>query len=164
MLMLLDALTAERDKRRQSFREEALQRQLSREVLHRLGECLTAAQLPRWYFIPNGDEIVVVHNKDGAGNRHRIGAWTVDEEYRLAFGSERTEWVTPESWARVIDRAVMITAQVILDHDVQVNPESSSAYGGRGSAQLGSSQAGGTRDGASGSLSGALSGSLSRSA
>jgi hypothetical protein len=58
----------------------------------------------------------------------------------------------------------MITAQVILDHDVQVNPESSSAYGGRGSAQLGSSQAGGTRDGASGSLSGALSGSLSRGA
>jgi hypothetical protein len=159
MLMLLDALTAERDKRRQSFREEALQRQLSREVLHRLGECLTAAQLPRWYFITNGDEVVVIHNKDGAGSRHRIGVWTVDEEYRLAFGSERTEWVTPESWARVIDRAVMITAQVILDHDVQVNPESSAAYGGRGSAQLGSSPAGGARDGAPGLL-----GSLSRGA
>jgi hypothetical protein len=127
MIMLMDALTAERDKRRRNFREEALQRQLAREVLRRLGECLSAAPLPRWYFIPNGDEIVLIHNKDGAGSRHRVGAWTIDEENRLAFGDERTEWITAESWGRVVDKAVTITAQVILDHDVQVNTETSSA-------------------------------------
>lgn len=127
MIMLRDALAAERDKRRRSFREEALRRQLGREVLRRLGESLTGAQLPRWYFIPNGDEIVVIYNKDGAGSRQRIGAWTVDEEYRLAFGAERTEWITTESWARVIDKAVKITAQVILDYDSQLDSEVSAA-------------------------------------
>jgi hypothetical protein len=127
MLTLLEALTAERDKRRQSFRQEALQRQLSRQVLHHLAERLAAARLPRWYFIPNGDEIVVVHNKDGTGSRHRIGAWTIDAEHCLVFGSERTEWITSESYVRVLDTAILITAQAILDHDVQVNPEALAA-------------------------------------
>jgi hypothetical protein len=127
MIMLMDALSAERDKRRRNFKEEALKRQLGREVLRRLNECLGSAQLPRWYFIPNGDEIVVIHNRDGAGSRQRVGAWTIDEENRLAFGDERTEWITTESWARVIDKAVIMTAQVILDHDGQVSSEATAA-------------------------------------
>jgi hypothetical protein len=117
MIMLMDALTVERDRRRQTSKEEALRRQMGQEVLRRLGECLTATPLPRWYFIPNGEEIVVIHNKDGAGSRQRVGAWVLDEENRLAFGSEKTEWITHESWARVLDKAVVITAQVILDHE-----------------------------------------------
>jgi len=117
MIMLTDALTTERQKRQQTWKEAALKRQMGQEVLRRLNECLTGAPLPQWYFIPNGDEIVVVHNRDGNGSRQRVGAWVIDEENRLAFGSERTEWITSESWARVIDKAVMITAQVILDHE-----------------------------------------------
>ena len=127
MIMLRDALVAERSKRQRTSREDALRRQLGREVLRRLGEALSSAQLPRWYFIPNGEEVVLVYNRDGAGSRQRIGAWTVDEEYRLAFGDERTEWITTESWARVIDKAVQITAQVILDHDSQVEAEATAA-------------------------------------
>ncbi len=119
MIMLTEALSAEREKRQRSSKESTLMRQLSREVLRQLTECLASAALPRWYFIPNGDEIVVVHNK-GAGSRQRVGAWTIDEENRLSFGPETTEWITPESWARVIDRAVLITAQMILDHETEL--------------------------------------------
>ena len=67
MVMLIDALAAERDKRQQSLKEEAVKRQMGREVLRRLGERLTAAPLPGWYFLQNGEEIVVIHNKNGAG-------------------------------------------------------------------------------------------------
>jgi hypothetical protein len=95
--------------------------------LRRLGESLSSARLPRWSFLPNGDEIVVVYNKDGAGSRQRIGAWIVDEEHRLAFGDARTEWITTESWSRVIDKAVMITAQVILDYDTELETEATAA-------------------------------------
>lgn len=124
MMMLIDALSAEREKRQRTFKDEMLRRQMGREVLRRLGEALTSAQLPHWYFILNGDEIVVIHNKE---TRQRIGAWTVDEENRLAFGEERTEWITAESWARVIDKAVAITARVILDHDANAFTEVTAA-------------------------------------
>jgi hypothetical protein len=117
MVMLIDALTAEREKRQQSSQEQALKRQMGQEVMRQLGERLTAASLPGWYFLANGDEIVVIHNRDGANARQRIGSWILDEENRLAFGPEKTEWITGESWARVIDKAVVITAQVILDHE-----------------------------------------------
>jgi hypothetical protein len=122
MVILMDALTAEREKRQRNSKEEALRRQMGQEVLRRLGERLTEAPLQRWFFVPNGDEIVVIHNKEGTGTRQRVGAWSLDEENRLAFGSERTEWITPESWSRVIDKAVVITAQVILDHEGPTQP------------------------------------------
>jgi hypothetical protein len=130
MLMLTDALIAERAKRQRTNKEESLKRQMGREVLRRLGERLVGAKLHRWYFIPNGDELVVIFNKDGAGSRQRIGAWSIDEENRLCFGAEKTEWITTESWARVIDKAVTITAQVILDHDAQAETEATAGQPG----------------------------------
>lgn len=117
MVMLIDALVAERDKRQQWSKEEAVKRQMGREVLRRLGERLTAAPLQGWYFLQNGEEIAVFHNKNGAGTRQRVGSWILDEENRLAFGPEKTEWITTESWARVIDKAVVHTAQVIVEHE-----------------------------------------------
>jgi hypothetical protein len=129
MVMLIEALTAERDKRQQSSREEAVRRQMGREVLRRLGERLTAAPLPGWYFLLNGEEITVIHIKNGAGPRQRVGAWVLDEENRLTFGSETTEWITTESWARVIDKAVVLTAQAILDHESADAPQDLAAHG-----------------------------------
>jgi hypothetical protein len=126
MIMLSDALTAERETRQRSYKEVTLRRQLSQEVLRQLAECLTSTAMPRWYFIPNGDEIVVVHNK-GAGARQRVGAWTIDDEHRLSFGAETTEWITPESWSRVIDKAVMITARMIVDAESETVLEATMA-------------------------------------
>ncbi len=117
MVMLIDALAAEREKRQQSSEELALKRRMGQEVLRQLGERLTAVALPGWYFLSNGDEIVVIHTRDGKNARQRVGAWVIDEENRLSFGPETTEWITGESWARVIDKAVVITAQVILDYE-----------------------------------------------
>jgi len=68
----------------------------------------------------NGDEIVVAHTKNGPGPRQRIGSWVVDEELRLVFGEEITEWITTESWARVIDEAVLITARLIVDAEARL--------------------------------------------
>jgi hypothetical protein len=129
MVMLIDALAAERDKRQQNSREEAVRHQMGREVLRRLGERLVAAPLPGWYFLPNGEEIVMIHNKTGAGIRQRVGAWRLDEENRLAFGPETTEWITTESWARVIDKAVVLTAQAILDFESADAPQDLAAHG-----------------------------------
>lgn len=117
MMMLIDALIAEREKRQQFSHEQALKRQMGHEVMRALSERLTAARVPGWYFLANGEEIVVVRNRGGQNDRERVGSWVLDEENRLTFGTEKTEWITGESWARVIDKAVVITAQVILDHE-----------------------------------------------
>ena len=114
-MMLIDALIAEREKRQQFSHEQALKRQMGHEVMRALSERLTAARVPGWYFLANGEEIVVVRNREH--ERERVGSWVLDEENRLTFGAEKTEWITGESWARVIDKAVVITAQVILDHE-----------------------------------------------
>ena len=120
MLTLTDALTTERQKRELEYKEVMFQWQLAQTVLQALGERLAATQLARWHFIPDGDEIIVVHQQSNTGVKERVGAWYVDEQYRLTFGEEKTEWVTKESWRRVIDRAVAMTAVVILDRETQL--------------------------------------------
>lgn len=120
MLTLADALATERQKRELEYKELIFQWQLAQKALQALGERLAAAQLARWYFIPNGEEIIVAHQPSSNGIRERVGAWCVDDQFRLTFGDEKTEWITNESWKRVIDRAVMITANVILDRETQL--------------------------------------------
>jgi hypothetical protein len=71
----------------------------------------------------------VIHTKNGAGQRQRVGSWVLDAENRLTFGPEKTEWITTESWARVIDKAVVLTAQVILDHESEDAPQDVAAHG-----------------------------------
>ena len=41
--------------------------------------------------------------------------WTVDQEMRLVTDGRMTEWITAESYGRVIDEAVQITAMLIAD-------------------------------------------------
>ena len=122
MLSLTDALIAERQQRQFDYKDRILRRQMAHEVLRGLGERLAAADVPRWQFIPNGDEIVVLYHQPGHGTRERVGAWIVDEEFRLSFGEETTEWITSESWSRVLDKAVLLMATVILDRETQVVP------------------------------------------
>jgi len=120
MVMLVEALVAEREKRQRDSKDAAAKREVGREVLRVLVQRLTADPLPSWFFILNGDEIVVAHTRNGAGSRQRIGAWGVDQDLRLVFGEQMTEWITTESWARVIDEAVQITAQVIVDAEMRL--------------------------------------------
>ena len=120
MISLTEALIAERQERQFDYKDRILRRQMAHEVLRGLGERLATADVPRWQFIPNGDEIVVLYHQPGHGTRERVGAWGVDDQFRLSFGEETTEWITSESWTRVIDKAVLLMANVILDRETRV--------------------------------------------
>lgn len=114
MVMLGEALSAEREKRRREAADAATRCEVGRAVLRALAQRLTAEPLPTWFFMLSGDEIVVAHTKNGASSRHRVGSWVVDGDMRLMFGEHTTEWITAESCSRVVDEAVRITAQVIV--------------------------------------------------
>ena len=45
----------------------------------------------------------------------RLARGAVDEEMRLVAGNQMTEWITAESYARVIDEALQITAMLMVD-------------------------------------------------
>ena len=122
MISLTDALFAERQKRQFEYKDRTLRRQMAHEVLRGLGERLAAADLARWQFIPNGEEIVALYHQPGHGTRERVGAWVVDDQFRLSFGEDTTEWITSESWSRVLDKAVLLMANVILDRETKVVP------------------------------------------
>jgi hypothetical protein len=121
MITLTDALEAAREKRQSEHNDKILQWQLAQGVLQALGERLNAANLSRWYFIPSGEEIIVIY-QPGDGTKQRVGTWSVDSEYRLMFGEEKTEWVTKESWRRVIDKAVVAMAEIIAECEAQNAP------------------------------------------
>jgi len=122
MITLTDALVAAREKRQAENNDSILQWQLAQGVLQALGERLNSANLSRWYFVPSGEEIIVIYHQPGDGTKQRVGAWSVDSEYRLMFGDEKTEWVTKESWRRVIDKAVVIMAEIITACEAQNAP------------------------------------------
>jgi len=115
MVMLAEALSAEREKRQQEAADAVTRAEVGRAVLRALAQRLMAEPVPNWFFMLSGDEIVVAHTKNGASSRHRIGSWVVDREMRLVFGDNVTEWITAESCSRVVDEAVRITAQVIVE-------------------------------------------------
>jgi hypothetical protein len=136
MIALADALIAERQERQFIYKEQTLRRQMAHEVLRALSERLSAADLPRWNFIANGDEVVVLYHPTGTGTRERIGSWTVDRNFLLSFGDETIEWITSESWARVLDKAVTTMAKVILDRESRVIPLDTSLGGRFGDQHL----------------------------
>ena len=109
MVTLTEALAAERAKRQQHETRE----QIGRAVLEALAGRLNAEPLPGWLFILNGQEICVFRIQ--SGTREQVGTWTVDKEMRLVTGDHMTEWITVESYPRVIDEALQITAMLIVD-------------------------------------------------
>ena len=119
MVMLGEALAAEREKRKRETDETAEQREVGRAVLQALAQRLTTDSVPTWYFMLSDDEVIVLRIKNGATARERVGSWVVDEEMKLVFGPHTTEWITAESWSRVVDEAVQITAQFIVDAETR---------------------------------------------
>jgi len=119
MVLLREPLAAEREKKKRETEETATQREVGRAVLQALVQRLTADSVPTWLFVLSDDEISVLRVKNGASARDRVGSWVVDQEMRLAFGPQTTEWITAESWSRAVDEAVQITAQVIVDAETR---------------------------------------------
>lgn len=119
MTSLAEALAAEREKRRRDAEEEITKKEVGRAVLQALAQRLNADPLPGWSFIPRGDEILIAHAHNGAPSRQHVGTWSVDHELRLVLDDQVTEWITVESYARVVDRAVEITAKFMLDVESQ---------------------------------------------
>ena len=113
MTTLVEALAAERDKKRLNAEEATTRCEVGRALLQALAQRLNADPVPPWSFTYKGDEILIAHTSNGT--RKQVGAWTVREELRLVLGEEMTEWITAESCARVIDEAVRITATFIVD-------------------------------------------------
>lgn len=114
-MTLAEALVAQREQKRRETEEAATRREVGRAVLQALAQRLNAEPLPAWFFISKGDEILVAHIRTGATSRQHVGSWVVTDDLRLVFDDESTEWITAESWARVVDEAVKITARFIVD-------------------------------------------------
>jgi hypothetical protein len=112
MVTLTQALAAERAKRQ----DTSTRQQIGRAVLEALADRLNAEPLPGWLFILDGQEICVF--RIYGGSREQVGTWSVDDEMRLVTGDQMTEWITAESYARVIDEALQITAMLIVDAEM----------------------------------------------
>ena len=119
MVMLKEALETERERRKRETEETATEREVGRAVLQALLQRLTADSVPNWHFMLSDDEVSVLRIKNGATGRERVGSWVVDQDLKLVFGPHTTEWITAESWSRVVDEAVQITAQVIVDAEMR---------------------------------------------
>lgn len=115
MTTLAEALAAERERKRRAAEEAATRREVGRAVLTALAQRLNAEPLPSWQFISKGDELILARSRSGAGVREHVGSWFVDGEMRLVLDDETTEWITAESCARVVDRAVQMTARFIVE-------------------------------------------------
>jgi hypothetical protein len=114
MVMLNEALETERERKKRETEETATLREAGRAILKVLTQRLTADPVPNWHFMLGDDAVSVLRIK-GANARERVGSWVVDQEMRLVFGPHTTEWITAESWSRVVDEAVRITAKVLVD-------------------------------------------------
>jgi hypothetical protein len=113
MVTLTEALAAERAKRQQNNSDTSTRQQIGRAVLEALADRLNAEPLSGWVFVLAGQEIHVLRIR--AGGREQVGMWAVDDEMRLVAGDQRTEWITAESYYRVIDEALHITAMLMVD-------------------------------------------------
>lgn len=114
-MTLGEALAAERERKRRETEEAETKREVGRAVLQALAQRLSAEPLPSWFFICKGDEVLVAYTRNGATSRQHVGTWTVADDMRLVFDDQSTEWITAESWTRVVDDAVRITARFIID-------------------------------------------------
>ena len=118
MITLMEALAAERAKRQQHNSDSSTRQQIGRAVLEALADRLNAEPLPGWVFVLARQEIHVLRIR--AGGREQVGTWAVNEEMRLVAGDQMTEWITAESYARVIEEALQITAMLMVDAEAAV--------------------------------------------
>ena len=114
MVTLTEALAAERAKRQQHNADTSTRQQIGRAVLEALAERLNAEPLRGWVFVL-ADQIHILRLR--VGGREQIGTWSVDDKMRLVAGNQMTEWITAESYARVVNEALQITAKIIVDSE-----------------------------------------------
>ena len=121
MLTLTAALAAERSKRQNLETDDLAKQQVARAVLGVLAEKLHATPLAGWTFILEDQAIRIVRTADGS--QHEFGNWGMDDKMQLvcSCGDATTEWITSESYARVIDQAVALTARLIVDFEAAAN-------------------------------------------
>ena len=112
MVTLNEALAEERANRQRAKADSATRQQIARTVLEALAERLNAEPIPGWAFVLD-DQTIRVFRIYG-GPREQVGTWTVDEKLRLVTGERMTEWITAESYSRVIDEALEITALLMV--------------------------------------------------
>lgn len=113
MVSLMEALATERAKRQQDAANASTREEIGRAVLGALAQKLNAEPIPGWVFVLEDQIIRMIRNQRGA--RQQVATWTLDQHMRLQSGEHLTEWVTSESYQRVIDQAVKLTAKVIVD-------------------------------------------------
>ena len=113
MVALMEALAAERAKRQQEAADTSTKEEIGRAVLGALSHKLNAEPIPGWAFVLEDQIIRMLRTLHGA--RQQVGTWTLDQHMRLQSGEHLTEWVTSESYQRVIDQAVKLTAKIIVD-------------------------------------------------
>ena len=115
MLTLTAALAAERGKRQNLKTDDLAKQQVARAVLGVLAGKLHAVPVAGWRFVFEDQAIRIVRTAEGS--QHELGNWTMDDKMRLVCGDATTEWITSESYARVIDEAVALTARLIVEFE-----------------------------------------------
>jgi hypothetical protein len=132
MVTLVEALAAERAKRQNLEADAAAMKEVARAVLGSLAEKLNATPVVGWMFLLEDQAIRVFRTAEGS--RNELCRWTMDDKMQLVCGEATTEWITSESYARVIDEAVAITARLIVDAELGEVPKV--AAGSAGVMQL----------------------------
>ena len=120
MVTLAKAVAAERSKRLRDREDASKRKQVGRAVLQALAQRLDAEPLPAWSFALDDDQIHICRSKKN-GSQRTVATWRVDQQLRLVLGQEMTEWITLESWSRVVDEAVQITARFVIDFEERQN-------------------------------------------
>jgi hypothetical protein len=113
LVTLTEALAAERSKRQQDAADTSTMRHVARTVLEALAERLNAEPIPGWTFLLEGEQIRM--SRVSQASRQQVGTWTMSSKMQLVCQEATTEWVTSESYGRVIDEAVGLTAKLIVD-------------------------------------------------
>jgi hypothetical protein len=122
MFTLSEALAAEREKRRNLEADALARKEVARAVLSSLADKLKATPLLGWTFVLEDQAIRIFHTVEGA--RREVGTWTMDDELQLVCGEATTEWITSESYERVIGEALAVTARLIVDAEMGLMPKS----------------------------------------
>ena len=103
MVALSEALGIERAKRERETSEAHTKQELRKVVLGALAERLSESRVPNWLFQAEGDQLKIYFG--AVGSQSEVGSWTLDDHTRLVLRNDMTEWITAESFARVIDQA-----------------------------------------------------------
>ena len=122
MVELLEALAIERAKRERENSEASTRQELQKVVLGALAERLNESHVPQWLFQVEGNQLKIFFGS--LGSQSEVAAWSLDGQTRLVLGDNTTEWITAESFARVMDQAVRMTAKIIVDAETGADRDS----------------------------------------